>query len=101
MSGVTIGNGAIIGACAFVTKDVPAYAVVVGSPAKVIKYRFSNNLIEKLQLSQWWNLDVTYLAGLNMSKPEACLASLDEAAQASYPKVRLTGSGIFLGPFED
>jgi acetyltransferase-like isoleucine patch superfamily enzyme len=101
MSGVTIGNGAIIGARALVTKDVPAYAVVVGSPARVIKYRFSKNLIEKLQRSQWWNLNINYLAGLNMSKPEACLASLDEVAQASYPKLRLTRGGIFLGPFED
>lgn len=48
MSGVNIGQGAAIGAGAIVTKDVPPYAVVVGAPAKVVKYRFSENIINLL-----------------------------------------------------
>jgi len=55
-SGITIGDGAIIGAGSIVTKDVPAYAIAVGSPAKVIKYRFENSIIEKLLEIKWWNL---------------------------------------------
>lgn len=55
MSGVNIGNGAIIAANSHVVKDVPAYSIVGGNPAKLIKYRFSSEQIEKLQSIEWWN----------------------------------------------
>lgn len=55
MSGVTIGDGAVIGAKAVVAKDVPPYAIVVGNPAKVVKYRFNPQQIEKLLAIAWWN----------------------------------------------
>ena len=54
--GVTVGHGAVIGAGAVVVKDVPPYAIVGGVPAKVIRYRFSPEVIEKLLELQWWNL---------------------------------------------
>ncbi len=54
MDGVKIGDGAIIAAGAIVTKDVLPYAVVAGVPAKVIRYRFSPEKIEKLLRLQWW-----------------------------------------------
>ena len=56
--GVKIGNGAIIGANSVVTKDVPPFAIVVGSPAKILKFRFDQDKIDKLTASNWWNLDV-------------------------------------------
>ncbi len=55
MSGVTIGNGAVVSAEAVVTKDVPSYAIVAGNPAKVIGYRFTEQQIEQLNLIRWWN----------------------------------------------
>ncbi|NUZ10663.1 hypothetical protein HUZ36_07720 [Pseudoalteromonas sp. McH1-7] len=54
--GVKIGNGAVIGANSIVTKDVPAYAVVAGCPAKVIKYRFTDEIIKRLEMVAWWDL---------------------------------------------
>lgn len=52
-----IGNGAVIGAGSIVTSDIPAYAVAVGNPAKVIKYRFDSETCELLEKSRWWELD--------------------------------------------
>ncbi len=55
LSGVTIGDGAVIAAGSTVTKDVPPYAVIAGTPAKVIKMRFPPELIEHLLNIRWWN----------------------------------------------
>lgn len=54
--GVTIGDGAVVAAGAVVVKDVPPYAIVGGVPAKLIRYRFGPEIIEKLLELQWWNL---------------------------------------------
>lgn len=59
--GVTIGDGAIIGAKSLVTKDIPPYAIAVGTPAKVIKYRFTHDQIQKLLAIQWWNKDIDWI----------------------------------------
>jgi virginiamycin A acetyltransferase len=54
LDGVTIGDGAIIGAGAVVSKDIPPYAIAVGCPIKVIKYRFSQDHIDRLLKIRWW-----------------------------------------------
>ena len=51
-----IGNGAVVAGGAVVTKDVPPYAIVGGVPAKVIRYRFPQEVIDELNRLQWWNL---------------------------------------------
>lgn len=55
LSGVSIGNGAVIGAGSIVAKDIPSYAIVVGNPAKIIRFRFSDSQIDKLERIGWWN----------------------------------------------
>ena len=57
MGGVKIGNGAIVAAGSIVTKNVPAYAIVGGCPAKVIKYRFPDSMIVELLKIDWGKLD--------------------------------------------
>ena len=54
LDGVNIGNGAIIAAGSIVTKDVLPYAIVGGTPAKLIRFRFSTDVIEKIENSEWW-----------------------------------------------
>ena len=53
--GITVGDGAIIGAHSVVTHDIPAYAVVAGAPAKVLRYRFSEDEVQKLIELKWWD----------------------------------------------
>ncbi len=57
LSGVNIGDGVIVGAHTVVGKDVPPYAVIVGNPYKIVRYRFSPKIIEVLLRIKWWNWD--------------------------------------------
>lgn len=58
MGAVTIGDGAIIGARSVVTKDVPPYTIVGGNPARVLRQRFPDPIIESLLQIQWWNWEI-------------------------------------------
>lgn len=58
IEGVHIGDGAVVGGGAVVIKDIPPYAVVAGVPARVIKYRFSEQIISRLSVLRWWDWDI-------------------------------------------
>lgn len=83
LPGITIGNGAAIGAGTIVTKDVPPFAIVVGNPGRILRYRFTPTIIERLERIAWWNWPHENLAaGLRdfrtMSAEEFC-AKYDQA----------------------
>lgn len=74
--GVTLGDGCIIGSEAVVTKDVPPYAVVVGNPGRIIRYRFEPEQIEKLLELQWWNYSFIDLKGVDVFNIDIALDEL-------------------------
>ncbi len=57
LKGVKIGNGAIIGAGTIVRDDVPPYAICIGNPGRIVKYRFDDEIIDLLLKSKWWMLN--------------------------------------------
>lgn len=77
--GVTIGDGALIGARSVVTHDVPPYAVMVGAPARQVRLRFSERIVERFLALQWWRYDLApWKAQLDFSAVEATLDFLEE-----------------------
>ena len=83
MGGITIGDGAVVALGAVVTKDVEPYTVVGGVPAKPIRKRFGDKVVEELLAFRWWRFDIgaARKAGLvvDWSQPERALAELREA----------------------
>ncbi|TFV97213.1 CatB-related O-acetyltransferase [Algoriphagus kandeliae] len=61
LSGVSIGHGAIIGAGSIVTQDIPPYAIAVGNPARILKFRYSPKIIEELLEFNWWDKEPSEL----------------------------------------
>lgn len=65
----SIGRGAVVAAGAVVTKPVPAYAIVAGNPARVIKMRFEDAIIHKIEETRWWKMSLDQLQELIRTNP--------------------------------
>lgn len=77
--GVRIGNGALVGARSVVTRDVPNYAIAYGNPARVVRLRFAEPIVERLLALRWWHYDLApWKKRVDFSKVEATLAFFEE-----------------------
>lgn len=87
--GIRIGDGAVIGAKSVVTRDVPDYAVVAGSPAEVKKYRFPEKTIEALKALQWWNYHPADYADIPMDNVDEFIARFRDREMRPYNPTKL------------
>ena len=76
LAGISIGHGAIIGAGSVVTQDVQPYAVVVGATARILRYRFSEEIVAELLALAWWDLHPEAIQALPFDGIGTCLAKL-------------------------
>ncbi|GGD37208.1 O-acetyltransferase [Malaciobacter pacificus] len=76
--GLTIGDGAIIAGGSVVVKDVPPYAIVGGVPAKVLKYRFDEETIERLKKVKWWDMSISKLKDISFDNISEALDQLEK-----------------------
>lgn len=76
--GVKIGDGAIVAGGAFVIHDVPPYAIVGGVPAKILKYRFPQHIIDELLEIKWWHYDINDLAGVSFDDIQKSIVQIKQ-----------------------
>lgn len=76
--GISLGVGSIVAAGAVVTKNVPPYAIVAGVPAKIIRYRFSEEVISELIKTEWWNWELSKLKKLQSLIGDVNIVSVDQ-----------------------
>ncbi|WP_196756926.1 CatB-related O-acetyltransferase [Gluconobacter oxydans] len=72
-NGVILGDGCIVGAYSVVTKDVPPYAIVVGNPARIVKFRFPEQTIARLLATRWWDYDFRDFSSVDVTDIDASI----------------------------
>ena len=88
LAGVTVGDGAVVGARTVVSKSVPPYAVVVGNPARMLRYRFESELRDRLLALRWWEWDDNEIRALKpwfMGDVESFLDEVERARGVTAP----------------
>ena len=78
MPGINVGDGAIIGARSVVTKDIPSYSIVAGVPAKIIRQRFTQEIIDELTRTKWWKFSLKQLRGIQPDDPRTFIEKADK-----------------------
>jgi acetyltransferase-like isoleucine patch superfamily enzyme len=96
--GVRLGHGSVIGNHAVVTKDVPPYAIVVGNPARIVRFRFPPEIVERLLDLAWWHFAFRDFAGLDPTRIEGAIEHMqrlidDGLAPYRPPVTRIVGDG--------
>lgn len=93
-AGVTIGDGAIVGAGSVVTKDVPPFAIFGGSPARLIRMRFEDEMIDRILKCAWWDYD---LIAMNLSsyEPNYVIKRIEEFAVHENENLKKYIPGFF------
>ena len=94
LSGVRIGHGAVVAARAVVTRDVPAYAIAAGNPARVVRRRFREDQIERLLAIRWWEWpdEVVQREVELLSAPDIESFLLRHSAAAAFPASTAPGA---------
>ena len=97
LPGVNIGHGAVVAAMSVVTKDVPPYAVVAGSPAKLVRYRFPEGRVAALMESKWWEFSPWQLKGARVEDSQQFvefIVALRASGEIAYAPNTLTLSSL-------
>lgn len=84
--GITIGDGAVIGARSVVTRDVPPYSVVAGQPARILRPRFPAEIAARLQATAWWDYSLKDLARFSFEDPLAFCKAFEAARPGLEPR---------------
>lgn len=92
MEGLTIGTGAVVAGRSLVTRSVPDYAIVAGTPARIVRFRHPPELARRLLDSRWWEVDLAALRMLPLDQPDLFLQALERVEPARYNRCVLTRS---------
>ena len=85
-NGIKVGDGAIIGAGSIVTKDVEPFSIIAGNPAKLIRYRFSDDIIEKICRLRWWDYAFPDFRKIEYSNPEKAIEQIEQIIEKNNIK---------------